>query len=76
MATRGEKPGRDLRIGQPMGWVLCRGPYFSGAVGFVQLYWVSVKGCCVRLVVSVYVLCVLGFSCRMYIDSNGPNTHI
>jgi hypothetical protein len=44
-------------------------PFFSGAVGFVQLNWISVKGCCVWLVMRAYVSCVSNFSCRMYIDS-------
>jgi hypothetical protein len=35
-----------------------------------------VKGCCVRLVMSAYVLCVSEFFCRMYIDSNRRDSRI
>jgi hypothetical protein len=53
-----------------------RSPFFSRTVGSIQLHWVSVKGCLIRLVVSAYVSCVSGFSCRMYIDSNHRDSQI
>jgi hypothetical protein len=38
----------DLRIGQMVCWGLCRESFFSGPVGFVELYWVSMKGFHIR----------------------------
>jgi hypothetical protein len=41
----GEKLGIDLWIGRPACWGLCREPFFSGAVGSVQIYRWLAKGC-------------------------------
>jgi hypothetical protein len=41
----GEKLGTDPRIGQPMCCRLCREPFFSGAVGSIQIYRRLMKGC-------------------------------
>jgi hypothetical protein len=38
----------DPRIGKTMCWGLCQEAFFSGAIVFVQLCWVSVKGYHVR----------------------------
>jgi hypothetical protein len=76
MAAKGEKLGGDPQINQPTVWFLCRGPYFSGVVGSVQLYQGSVKGCHIRLVMSAYVSFVSGFSYMMYIDLNHRDSWI
>jgi hypothetical protein len=54
----------------------CVGGLFSGVLGFIQLYWVSTKGCHIQLVMSTYVLCVSGFSYRIYIDLNHRDSRI
>jgi hypothetical protein len=41
----GEKLGMDPRIGQPTCYGLCREPFFSGAVGYVQICRRLAKGC-------------------------------
>jgi hypothetical protein len=76
MTVMGEKLGRDPQIGQLVCCELGQEPFFSGAVGSVQLCWVSIKGYRVRLVMSAYMSCVLGFSCRMYINSNHHDSQI
>jgi hypothetical protein len=48
LAGSGEKLGADLRIGQPARCGLCREPFFSGAVGSVQICRRLAKGCHVR----------------------------
>jgi hypothetical protein len=45
LAGLGEKLGTDLRIGQPVCCGLCREPFFSGAVGYVQICQRLAKGC-------------------------------
>jgi hypothetical protein len=76
MAVRGEKLGGDPWIGQPMccrsGWEL----FFSGAVHLFNPIDGYMKGCRVLLVVSVYVSCVSGFSCKMYINLNHRDSRI
>jgi hypothetical protein len=52
------------------------GALFLGSSDSVQLYWISVKGCRVRLIMSAYVSCVLGFSCMIYIDWNHRDSQI
>jgi hypothetical protein len=83
LADSGEKLGTDPHIGQPACCGLCREPFFSGAVGSVQICQRLVKGCHVRgplagSVCQAYVdwhgkrTCCVGlvFPCRVYIDSN------
>jgi hypothetical protein len=76
MASRGEKLGWDMRIGQPTGWGLCQEPFFLGAVALLSSVDNYAKGCHVRLVTSVYMSCVSGFSYRMYIDLNQCDSQI
>jgi hypothetical protein len=51
-------------------------PSFSGVVVLLNSVDDYVKGCSVWLVMSVYVSCVSGFSCRMYIDLNRRDSRI
>jgi hypothetical protein len=67
--------GTHRSVNQRVGDVV-ESPFFSGVVGFVEHYWVSMKCFHIRLVISAYISCVLGFSCRMYIDSNHCNSRI
>jgi hypothetical protein len=48
LAGSGEKLGMDPRIGQPTCCGLCREPFFSGAVGSVQICRCLTNGCHVR----------------------------
>jgi hypothetical protein len=48
LASSGEKLGMDPRISQPACCGLCREPFFSGAVGSVQISRRLMKGCHVR----------------------------
>jgi hypothetical protein len=66
----GEKLGMDPWIGQLKCCALCREPFFSGAVGSVQIYRRLVKGCHVRgppvgsirgLAWEAYMSCWSGF---------------
>jgi hypothetical protein len=75
MAARGEKLGRDLWITQS-GWGLRQKTFFLEEVGFIRLYWVNAKGCCIRPIMDTYVSYVLDFSYRIYIDSNCRNSLI
>jgi hypothetical protein len=52
------------------------GALFLGSSDFVQLCWVSAKGCHVRLIMSTCMSCVSGSSYRMYIDSNHRDSQI
>jgi hypothetical protein len=74
MVVRGEKlegtRGSVNRL-----WIRT-GALFLGSSASVQLCWVNVKGCYVRLVISAYVLCVLGFSDWMYINLNRRDSRI
>jgi hypothetical protein len=45
LADLGEKLGMDPQIGQPTCRGLCREPFFSGAVGSVQICQRLAKGC-------------------------------
>jgi hypothetical protein len=45
LASSGEKLGTNPRIGQPVCCGLCREPFFSGAVGSIQIYRRLAKGC-------------------------------
>jgi hypothetical protein len=76
MAARGEKLGGAHESISRWAEDVVDSPFFSGAVGSIQLHWVSMKGCHVWLVVSVYVSYVLGFSCGMYINSNRRDSGI
>jgi hypothetical protein len=89
LAGSGEKMGTDPRIGQSACCGLCREPFFSGAVGSVQICRCLAKGCHVRGLPAgsvrwVYVdwrgkhMCHVGrvFPCRMYIDSNHRDSQI
>jgi hypothetical protein len=89
LARSGEKLGTDRRIGQPTLCGLCREPFFSGAVGSVQICRCLVKCCHVRgpptgSIRWVYVdwcgkrTCRVGrvFPCRVYIDSNRCDSRI
>jgi hypothetical protein len=51
-----EKLGMDQRIGQPVCFGLCQKPFFSGAVGSVQIYRRLVKGCHVLTAWDTYSL--------------------
>jgi hypothetical protein len=48
LAGSGEKLGTDPRIGQPACYGLCREPFFSGAVGSVQICQHLAKVCHIR----------------------------
>jgi hypothetical protein len=85
----GEKLGMDPQIGQTACCELCREPFSSGAVGFVQICRRLVKGCQVRgppvgSVRWAYIdwhgkhTCCVGrvFPCRVYIDSNHRDSRI
>jgi hypothetical protein len=66
--------GRETRCGlmdrsADVVWIRT-GACFVGSNDSVLLSWVNVKGCHVRLVMNVYVSCVLDFFYRMYIDLN------
>jgi hypothetical protein len=89
LAGSGEKLGMNPWIGQPTCCGLCREPFFSGAVGSVQIYRCLTKGCHIRglpagSVHRAYVywhgkrMCRVGrvFLCRMYIDSNRRDSRI
>jgi hypothetical protein len=89
LAGSGEKLGADPWIGQPACCGLCREPFFSGAVGSVEICRRLVKGCHVRgspagSVRWAYVdrhgkrTCRVGrvFPCRVYIDSNHRDSRI
>jgi hypothetical protein len=52
----GEKLGTDSWIGQPACCGLCREPFFSGAVGSIQIYWHLTKGCYTRTTWDTYGL--------------------
>jgi hypothetical protein len=73
MAITGEKIGHDHHSAE---LEVVLGELFLGSSESVQLYWISVKGCHVRPIMSVYVSCVSGFSCRMHIDSNHHDSQI
>jgi hypothetical protein len=79
----------DLRITPPACFELCREPFFSGAVGYIQHYWWLVKGCYVHElpVESIRVRYVdwrekhtcrvyQVFPYRVYIDSNHRDSRI
>jgi hypothetical protein len=76
MAWRGEKLGRDSRIGQPMCCGLEQEPSFLRTVTLLNSVDNCVKGYRVRLIMSTYILCVSGFFYRMYIDSNHRDSRI
>jgi hypothetical protein len=89
LAGSGEKLGTDPQIGQPACCGLCREPFFSGAVGSVQIYRRLAKGCHIQgpsvgSVRRAYVdwrgkrTCRVGrvFPCRVYIDSNRRDSWI
>jgi hypothetical protein len=89
LAGSEEKLGMDPRIDQPACCGLCREPFFSGAVGSVQICRRLVKGCHVRgppagSVRWTYVdwhgkhTCRVGwvFPYRVYIDSNHRDSRI
>jgi hypothetical protein len=89
LAGSGEKLGTDLRIGQPLCCGLCQEPFFSGAVGSVQICQRLVKGCHVRgppigSIRRAYIYwcekrtCRVGqvFPCRVYINSNHLDSRI
>jgi hypothetical protein len=44
LVGKGEKLGTDTRIGQPACYGLCREPFFSGAIGSVQICRCLTKG--------------------------------
>jgi hypothetical protein len=44
------------------------GTFFLGAMNLFKSIDDYVKGCHIQLIMSTYVLCVSGFSCRIYID--------
>jgi hypothetical protein len=76
MIVKGEK--LDGRLADWLADVLWIG---TGAIFLwsnepVELYWVSVKGCRLRLVISMYVVRVSGFSCRIYTDLNRRDSRI
>jgi hypothetical protein len=48
LAGSGEKLGTDPRIDQPACCGLCREPFFSGAVGSIQICRRPAKGCHIR----------------------------
>jgi hypothetical protein len=61
----------DLQIGQSACWGLCRDPFSLGAVGSIELCWVSVKGCHkqgppIGCVLVVYVDWHEKRTCRVY----------
>jgi hypothetical protein len=67
LAGSGEKLGTNPRIGQPVCCGLCREPFFSRAVGYVQIYRCLMKGCHVRGP-------PIGSVCRAYVDWHGKRT--
>jgi hypothetical protein len=89
LAGSGEKLGMDPRIGHPACCGLCWEPFFSGAVGSVQICQSLMKGCHVRgppagSVHWAYVdkcgkrTCRVDrvFPCMVYIDSNRRDSQI
>jgi hypothetical protein len=89
LAGLGEKLGTDPWIGQPVRCGLCQEPFFSGAVGSVQICRRLVKGCHIRRPPTGSVrwaymdrrgkhTCRVGrgFLCRVYIDSNRRDSRI
>jgi hypothetical protein len=89
LAGLGEKLGMNPRISQLACCGLCREPFFSGAVGSIQICRCLVKGCHVwgpptGSVCWAYVdwrgklTCRVGrvFHCRVYIDSNRRDSRI
>jgi hypothetical protein len=89
LAGSGEKLGIDPRINQPTCRGLCREPFFSGAVGSVQICRRLVKGCHVwglptGSIRQTYVdwrgkhTCRVGrvSPCRVYIDLNHRDSRI
>jgi hypothetical protein len=89
LVSLGEKLGTDPWIGQPTYCGLCQGPFFSVAVGSIQICPQLVKGCHVQglLTGSVHQAYVDGrgkhtchidrvFPCRVYIDSNHRDSRI
>jgi hypothetical protein len=89
LAGSGEKLGTDPQIDQPACCGLCREPFFSGVVGFVQICRCLTKGCHVRgppvgSVRRAYMdwrgkcTCCVGqiFPYRVYIDSNRRDSRI
>jgi hypothetical protein len=88
LAGSGEKLGTDPRIGQPACCGLCREPFFSGAVGSIQICWRLTNGATYgdrpweayvgRMWTGVGSVrsCWSGFPCRVYIDSNGRDSRI
>jgi hypothetical protein len=89
LAGSGEKLCMDPRIGQPACCGLCREPFFSGAVGSVQIYRCLTKGCHIRgppagSICWVYVdwhgkrMCRVDrvFLYKVYIDSNRRDSRI
>jgi hypothetical protein len=67
LAGSGEKLGTDPRIGQPTCYGLCREPFFSGAVGSIQICRRLTKGCHVRGQ-------PVGSVCWAYVDWCGKRT--
>jgi hypothetical protein len=59
----------DPQIGQPACCGLCREPFFSGAVGSVQICRCLVKGCHVQGP-------LIGSVCRAYVDWCGKRTSL
>jgi hypothetical protein len=59
--------GGDLRIGQSTDWGCSQDPFFSRAVGSIQLYRVGVKGCHVRELLT-------GSVRRAYVDCHRKRT--
>jgi hypothetical protein len=89
LASLGEKLGIDPQIDQSACCGLCREPFFSGAVGSVQICRHLTKGCHIRglpvgSVRWAYVdwhgkrMCHVGwvFPCRVYTDSNRSASQI
>jgi hypothetical protein len=75
LASRGEKL---CKTRESLSWAGgCVGSTcFLGAVALLNSVGVYTKGCRVRLVMSMYVSYVSGFSYRMYIDLNCCNSRI
>jgi hypothetical protein len=67
LAGSGEKLGTEPRIDQSTCCGLCREPFFSGAVGSIQICRRLTKGCHVRGP-------PVGSVCRAYVDWRGKRT--
>jgi hypothetical protein len=89
MAMRGEKLGGDPWIDQSACWGCSRESIFLGSGGIRppllgQCETLPCTGMARRKRISgvrgiaqeAYVLCVSGFPCRVYIDSNHPDSQI